>query len=62
MLGPDETEMATQAAPEAFEQLRWGKRLAGVRVTLAAADKGLLTALLLEAWRCRAPKRLKSPR
>jgi hypothetical protein len=60
MVGPDETEMAVRAAPDAYDRLLWGKRLAGVRVTLAAADMDLLTVLLSEAWRRKAPRRLVS--
>ena len=58
MVGPDETDMAVKAAPRAFEKLWWGERLAGVRVNLAAADVGLLTVLLSEAWRRKAPRKL----
>ena len=58
MVGPDEAEMAVRTAPRAFEELRWGKRHAGVRVNLAAADIDLLTVLLSEAWRRKAPRRL----
>jgi hypothetical protein len=60
MVGPDEADMAVGAAPRAFEQLWWGERLAGVRVNLAVADIGLLTMLLTEAWRRKAPRRLAS--
>jgi hypothetical protein len=60
MVGPEETDMAVRAAPHAFEELWWGKRLAGVRVDLAAADRELLAVLLSEAWRRKAPKRLSS--
>ncbi len=60
MIGSDETDMAIRAAPHAFEQLWWGKRLAGVRVKLAAADPGLLSLLLGQAWRRKAPRRLSS--
>jgi hypothetical protein len=58
MVGRDETDMAVSAEPRAFEELWWGERLAGVRVNLAAADIGLLTVLLSEAWRRKAPRRL----
>jgi hypothetical protein len=58
MVGPDETAMAVSACPEGFAELRWGKRPAGVRVTLVAADVDLLTVLLREAWRRKAPRRL----
>jgi hypothetical protein len=60
MIGHDETDMAVSAAPHAFEELWWGKRLAGVRVKLAAANLDLLTVLLTEAWRRKAPRRLAS--
>ena len=33
----------------------WGKRLAAVRVTLPAADAGLLAELLADAWEGKAP-------
>jgi hypothetical protein len=60
MVGPDETDMAVSNAPHAVEKLWWGKRLAGVRVNLPAADLDLLTVLLSEAWRRKAPRRLVS--
>ena len=58
MVGPDEADLAVRAAPEAFEELWWGARRAGVRINLGAADVGLLTMLLEEAWRRKAPRRL----
>ena len=58
MVGPDEVDLAIKTAPKAFEELWWGKKLAGVRVNLAAADLDLLTVLLNEAWRRKAPRRL----
>jgi hypothetical protein len=58
MLGPDETERAVASAPAACEELWWGKSLAGVRVTLARIEPGLLAELLAQAWRRRAPRRL----
>jgi hypothetical protein len=44
--------------PDAVEELWWGKRLSGCRVTLKKADQALLRELLAEAWRRRAPKKL----
>ena len=58
MVGPDEADMAVSAAPQAFQELWWGKRRSGVRVTLAEADLDLLTVLLSEAWRRKAPRTL----
>jgi hypothetical protein len=46
------------AQPKAYEKLFWGKRLAGLRVTLAAAKSADVEELLRSAWRRRAPKKL----
>ncbi len=45
--------------PAAFEELWWGRRLAGVRVNLDAAVKERVFDLLVEAWRRRAPRRVQ---
>jgi hypothetical protein len=44
--------------PKAYEKLFRGKRLAGLRVTLAAAKAADVEELLRSAWRRRAPKKL----
>ena len=44
--------------PQAFEELHWGKKLAGVAVDLARADPEIVRDLLEESWRRRAPKGL----
>jgi hypothetical protein len=49
---------AVQRHPEVCEELWWGKRLAAVRVDLAAASATLLEGVLRESWELRAPKRL----
>ena len=56
----DEHESRASVAddPSAFEELHWGVKLAGVRVTLANADSARVRELLEEAWRRKAPKRL----
>lgn len=56
----DEYEARALAAeqPDTYEELWWGKRLWGVRVRLATAEAGQVCALLEDAWRRRAPKRL----
>ena len=46
------------AQPKAYEKLLWGKRVAGLRVTLAAAKAADVEELLRSAWRRRAPKKL----
>lgn len=58
MLGQNETDMAVSTDPMAFEELWWGKQLAGVCVELAVANPDLVTELLIEAWRRRASRRL----
>ena len=58
MLPDTHVEMAIGASPEACEELWWGKRLSGVRVTIASARADLLSMLLAEAWRLKAPARL----
>ena len=49
---------ALDAQPEACEPVRWGKRLAAVRVDLRSANAKLLRDLLTDAWETKAPKRL----
>ncbi len=58
MLDADATRAAIGDDPAAFEELWWGKKLSGVTVTLARADHRRVTALLEEAWRRIAPRRL----
>jgi hypothetical protein len=38
----------------------WGNKAAGVRVTLAGAEPAAVKALILGAWRRRAPKSLQA--
>lgn len=56
----DESEATASAVedPVAFTELWWGKRLSGVRVTLADADIERVSELLEDAWRQKAPKRV----
>lgn len=56
----DESETKACAAedPDAYEELWWGKKLSGVRVTLSKADAERVAELLEDAWRRRAPKRV----
>ena len=60
MIGPAEAASSARAEPTALQELWWGKRLAGVRARLVSADRRLLEPLLAEAWRLRAPKRLRN--
>ena len=54
----EELELMPTVRPNAYEKLFWGKRVAYLRVTLAAAKADEVKALLRSAWRRRAPKKL----
>ena len=41
--------------PSVFEELWWGKKLAGLRVTLPNATEESVFELLEDSWRIRAP-------
>jgi hypothetical protein len=56
----DHQEMLFELRPEAFSPARWG-RLVWTFVDLPAVDAGQLEALVAEAWREVAPKRLTRP-
>jgi hypothetical protein len=58
MVDPGGILTAVESAPDACEEVWWGKRLAAVGVTLARADRDFLVELLADAWEQRAPKRL----
>ena len=58
MLDEGGIRTAVESAPGACEDVWWGKRLAAVGVTLARADRDLLSDLLADAWERKAPKRL----
>jgi hypothetical protein len=49
---------AVEADPAIYEPVRWGKRLAAVRVDLRLVDPAALADLLRDAWETKAPKRL----
>ena len=56
----DEQGVAAAVAENAaaFEPLRWGQRLRGLRIALAASTPGQLQELIEESWRRKAPRRL----
>jgi hypothetical protein len=56
-----ERERAVTLHPEIVEKLWWGKKVVGVRVSLAKARMPLVKALLGNAWRRKAPKALLVP-
>jgi len=61
MLAAADVPLALDLARKACEEGWWGKRVFGVRVTLAAADSKQLGALLRMAWEGKAPRRLVHP-
>src|SRR5262249_61584062 len=44
--------------PAAFEPLRWGKQIRGLRVDLAATPLAILAEVIEESWRRKAPRSL----
>jgi hypothetical protein len=59
LLDDDAVEEAVAAAPEQCTVLRWGAKISGVAVHLAAADPDTVADLLADAWRRRSPARLR---
>lgn len=57
-VGEDEVHAAVAERPSSCEELWWGKKLSGVRIHLRDADPLLVSELIIDAWRHRAPKRL----
>jgi hypothetical protein len=53
-----ERERALALAPDWIEKLWWGKKVVGVRVHLARAERALVEELVRNAWARKAPKRL----
>lgn len=54
-------EVALAAESGFLAKLHWGKRVVGLRVSLAKAKPKVVTELLTQAWSCKAPKRLRFP-
>ena len=57
-VGEPEIELLPAAQPKTYEKLLWGKKVAGLRVTLAAAKPRDVEQLLKSAWARKAPKKL----
>lgn len=53
-------EMMIAVDPEAYEKLWWGKKVAGLRVKLSAAEAKDIEELLRMAWQRKAPKHLRA--
>lgn len=54
----EKRDLVVAADPGSFEMLWWGKKVVGVRVTLAAANSEVIKDMILSAWKRKAPKRL----
>lgn len=54
----DERERALELHGDYVEKLWWGKKVLGLRVTLAKAPVAVVRGLLDNAWRRKAPKAL----
>ena len=59
-VGEPELEILPLAQPKAYQKLLWGTKVAGLRVTLAAAKTNDVEQLLRAAWLRKAPKKLAS--
>jgi hypothetical protein len=55
LLDDEDARAAAEESPDWVELLWWGRKLSGVRVDLAQADADILTELLEDAYRQRAP-------
>lgn len=62
MLDEGGIRTAVESAPETYDEVWWGKRLAAVRVDLLRVDPRELEAVLADAWEGKAPRRLVAAR
>jgi hypothetical protein len=53
-----EVQACVAESPAAFEPLRWGQRIRGLRINLAATSAERVEELIEESWRLKAPRRL----
>lgn len=58
MLASGEVPLAVAMSKRAVAELWWGKQLSGVTVNLRLASRTVVSELLEQAWRRRAPKML----
>jgi hypothetical protein len=60
-VGDGEREIALATQPGFVEKLFWGKRVTGLRISLAKAKPKVVCTLLTQAWSRKAPKNLRNP-
>jgi hypothetical protein len=58
MIDPFDVEAAVREDPAGCQELRWGREVRGVHVSLSTATRQMVETLLEAAWRRKAPKRL----
>ncbi|MQY20294.1 MmcQ/YjbR family DNA-binding protein [Nocardia macrotermitis] len=58
MLSEEDIHAAVAEHPDICEEKWWGKRLSATRITLPRITTPLLTELLTDAWRNKAPRTL----
>jgi hypothetical protein len=58
MIDPFDVDAVVREDPDTCVELRWGKEIRGVRVSLNNASSTMVERLLETAWRRKAPKRL----
>ena len=54
----EQRDLAIALCPEVTEPLMWGKKVVGIRITLAEAKVGFVRELIHSAWARKAPKSL----
>ena len=54
----EQRQVALVLEPKSAEKLLWGKKVVGLRITLAEAKVSFVEQLLQQAWSRKAPKRL----
>lgn len=59
LVDENRTHVATHCDPGWCEEILWGGRIRGVRVTLVQADPQTVAELVGDAWCRRAPRALK---
>jgi hypothetical protein len=62
MIDPEEVAAAVALCPGVAEELWWGKRLCGVKLSLAEATRAQVARLLADAWAHKAPASLRRKR
>lgn len=60
MVEPDDIREAVAEDGDACEEVWWGQQLSAVRVHLSRVDPALFRELVTDAWRRRAPKKLRA--